>query len=130
MNVRKETILVVDDTDEVRNMVCRILSQHGYHVLEAADGTEALEVSEAHNHGIHLLLTDVVMPRMNGEELAQRLCTIIPRLRLIFMSGYMDAGSLRRSAGAATFLTKPFTAHTLTRKVRETLDSPHDCQTG
>ncbi len=130
MNLRKETILVVDDTDEVRKMVCRILSQSGYHVLEAADGTEALQVSEAHNHGIHLLLTDVVMPRMNGRELAERLCTRIPRLRLIFMSGYMDAGTLHRGGEVATFLPKPFSAHTLTRKVRETLDSPHNCQTG
>ena len=128
--MRKETILVVDDAEEIRRMVCGILSRHGYHVLEAADGTEALEVSEANNHGIELLLTDFVMPRMNGGELADRLCSVIPRLRLIFMSGYMDVGALQHMAGTATFLSKPFTAHTLTRKVRETLDSPRCCKSG
>jgi two-component system cell cycle sensor histidine kinase/response regulator CckA len=124
VDVRKETILVVDDTEEVRKMVCQILAQHGYRVLEASDGTEALAVSEAHNHGIHLLLTDVLMPHMNGGELAERLSRINPRIRMIFMSGYTDDVRVQKTAQSATFLPKPFTSRTLTSKVREVLDAP------
>ena len=122
--VAQETILVVEDTDEVRKLICRILAEHGYKVLEAADGDEALQVSEAHDHGIHLLLTDMVMPRMNGGELAERLRSLIPSLRMIFMSGYTDSIRIHQGGQVTTFLAKPFTPHALARKVREVLDAP------
>jgi two-component system cell cycle sensor histidine kinase/response regulator CckA len=128
--VRKETILVVDDTEDVRKMIRLVLTQHGYRVLEAADGAEALEVSEANNHSIHLLLTDVVMPRMDGGELADRLSRLIPSLRMIFMSGYADHPVVRHVERSTTFLAKPFTSHSLARTVREALDSPGDSQNG
>jgi two-component system cell cycle sensor histidine kinase/response regulator CckA len=119
----RKIILVVDDTPAIRKMICQILARHGYTVLEAADGREALEVSEAHNHGIHLLLTDIIMPRMNGGELAEHLRRINPRLPMIFMSGYTSDGFGPRPARATSFLAKPFTPHELTRTVREVLDS-------
>ena len=119
----RETILVVDDTVEVRRMTCEALESHGYTVLEAADGHEALEVFEANQNGIHLLLTDVVMPRMNGGELAERIRRINPRLRMIFMSGYTHDPCARQAAQLTTFLPKPFTSNTLTRTVRELLDA-------
>jgi len=122
-NSGRETILVVDDTAEIRRMICQTLAHNGYTVLEAADGREALEVSEAHNHGIHLLLTDMVMPRMNGRELAEELCRINPDLRMIIMSGYACDERVRQADCVAAFLPKPFTSHVLTRTVREVLDA-------
>jgi two-component system, cell cycle sensor histidine kinase and response regulator CckA len=120
----KETILVVEDTDEVRRMICHILLQHGYTVLEAADGPEALEVIGSYGSPIHLLLTDVIMPRMNGGELAERLRVTHPRLRMIFMSGYTDDAIVNRIERLAVFLAKPFTSLALVHKVREVLEAP------
>ena len=117
----RETILVVDDTVEVRRMTCETLARYGYTVLEAGDGREALQVFENHGEGIHLLLTDIVMPGMGGGELAQRLRRIKPELRMIFMSGYAGEPWVR-DAQLARFLAKPFSSHTLARTVREVLD--------
>jgi two-component system, cell cycle sensor histidine kinase and response regulator CckA len=119
----RETILVVEDTDDVRRMICQILTQHGYKVLEAANGEEALKVYGAN---IHLVLTDVVMPQMNGRQLAEELRRINPATRLIFMSGYTDDPMIDRLEYVAVFLAKPFTSMALTRKVREVLDNPGD----
>ena len=121
---RRETILVVEDTDDVRKMICQILLQHGYHVLEAANGQEALELCSSHGNLIHLLLTDIVMPRMNGGELAEHVRRMHPRLPMILMSGYADDDLVRHLARLAVFLAKPFTAVALMRKVREVLDGP------
>ena len=120
----KETILVVDDTDDVRRMICQILLQHGYHVLEATNGQEALELCSSYGNPIHLVLTDVVMPHMNGGELAEHVRRMNPRLPMIFMSGYADDALVRHMARLAVFLAKPFTSVALTRKIREVLDAP------
>jgi two-component system cell cycle sensor histidine kinase/response regulator CckA len=123
---RRETILVVDDTEEVRRMIRHILVQHGYDVLEAANGVEALKVYGAN---IHLVLTDVIMPEMNGRELADHLRRINPATRMIFMSGYSDDPLVNRIERLAVFLAKPFTSAALTRKIREVLDTPgHDLE--
>ena len=120
----QQTILVVEDTDDLRRMICQILEQHGYRVLEASNGLEALELCSSYDHAIHLLLTDVLMPRMNGGELAEHVRRLNPRLPMIFMSGYADDAVVRRAARLAVFLAKPFTSAALTRKIREVLDTP------
>jgi two-component system cell cycle sensor histidine kinase/response regulator CckA len=120
----RETILVVEDTDDVRRMICQILLQDGYTVLEAANGVEALEISDTCKD-IHLVLTDVVMPQMNGRELAEHLSRTQPSTRLIFMSGYTEDPMVVNAIGRlAFFLAKPFTPVTLTSKIREVLDRP------
>ena len=121
---RTETILVVEDTDDLRRMICQILLQNGYRVLEACDGVEALRVCSSHDDAIHLLLTDVIMPRMSGGELAERLRRLNPQLPMIFMSGYTGEDEVCRTAALAAFLAKPFTSVALTQKVREVLDAP------
>jgi two-component system cell cycle sensor histidine kinase/response regulator CckA len=122
----RETILVVDDTEEVRRMIRHILVQHGYNVLEAANGVEALRL---YGSNIHLVLTDVVMPEMNGRELADHLRRINPATRMIFMSGYSDDPMVNRIERLAVFLAKPFTSMALTRTIREVLDTPgHDLE--
>jgi CheY-like chemotaxis protein len=121
----KETILVVEDGEAVRNLVCRMLVQSGYRVLEACDGREALRLCEAHPEPIQLVLTDLVMPHMKGAELAERLRRIRPDLRVLLMSGYTDEPVVHRlGRGSVAFLQKPFTSVGLVEKVRQVLDSP------
>ncbi len=110
----------------VRRFAREILSGNGYKVLEAGNGREALLLSEAHRGEIHLLLTDVVMPKMSGRELTERIRPLRPDLRILYMSGYIDDAILRRDVleDGAPFLQKPFTSEVLARKVREVLDSP------
>ena len=120
-----ETILVVEDGESIRKMVCAMLIQSGYHCLGVADGAEALRLVENAPHSIDLVLTDVVMPKMGGLELAHRLARVRPDLRIIFMSGYSDDVLVRAIERApANFLPKPFTASALTVKVRQALDRP------
>jgi PAS domain S-box-containing protein len=114
-----ETVLVVEDQAQVREMTCSILKQFGYQVLEASSGEEALCLAEAHTGPLHLLLTDVVMPGMNGMELATRLKTMRPT-PILFMSGYSDRTEAVHDSGV-TYIQKPFTSDTLVRKVREIL---------
>lgn len=120
-----ETILVAEDEPGVRTLVSHTLRQHGYTVLEAAHGTEALAVSERHTKAIHLLLTDVVMPQINGRELAERLVDKLPGLRVLFMSGYTDDAVLIGGLCAAdtNFLQKPFTTGALATRVRQVLST-------
>jgi PAS domain S-box-containing protein len=120
-----ETILVVEDEDGVRKLIKEILEHHGYRVIVAGQGAEALQVSRAHQGRIDLLLTDVIMPGMSGRELADQLSRELSGLKILFLSGYTDSvivdfGVL--SAGTA-FLQKPFTPDVLARKVREVLDA-------
>jgi CheY-like chemotaxis protein len=121
---RGETILLVEDAQRVRAVVREILEMSGYPVLEARHGAEALEVSNQHAGPIHLLLTDVVMPQMSGRELAQRLATLRPDLKVLYMSGYTDDAIVRHGvlASGIAFLSKPFTPDALALKVREVLD--------
>jgi CheY-like chemotaxis protein len=119
-----ESILLVEDAQRVRAVVREILEMSGYTVLEARHGVEALEVSNRHAGTIHLLLTDVVMPQMSGRELSQRLATLRPGLKVLYMSGYTDDAIVRHGVLAAgiAFLSKPFTPDALALKVREVLD--------
>jgi PAS domain S-box-containing protein len=119
-----ETILVVEDEDGVRELLWKILTDHGHTVLEARHGRDALTVAGGYNHPIQLLLTDVVMPEMGAGELADQLLAQRPDMKVLFISGYTNDEILRRgiSRQEAAFIQKPFTAEDLMRKVREVLD--------
>jgi len=120
-----ETILLVEDEDQVRVVVRGILKRQGYHVIELQNGGEALLFCEKYSNTIDLLLTDVVMPRMGGPELARRLATLRPTMKILFMSGYTDDAVVRHGAldAGIAFIQKPLTPGTLARKVREVLDA-------
>ena len=119
-----ETILLVDDEEGVRKLVSAVLKSNGYDVLEASNGSAALTAYEKNGHKIDMVLTDVVMPQMNGFELGRELRTRTPELKILYMSGYRDnpiAGALGEAPKA--FLHKPFTPDALLAKVREVLDT-------
>jgi two-component system, cell cycle sensor histidine kinase and response regulator CckA len=120
-----ETILVVDDEPAVRRMVVRCLGGLGYTVLEAEHGAEALDMLDLHSGSVALVLTDVVMPVLNGRELGERLLAARPDLPVLFMSGYTDDEVVRRGLlrPDAPFLQKPFEPANLSRLVREMLDA-------
>ena len=119
-----ETVLLAEDEEVVRRLAREILIDNGYQVLDAGNGREALLISEAHRGEIHLLLTDVVMPRLSGRELVERIRPLRPDMRVLYMSGYTDDAILRHGVleEEVPFLQKPFTAEILARKVREVLD--------
>lgn len=119
-----ETVLLIEDEDVVRNLVRTILQRHGYTVLEAPDGTEAMGVLGRHLGRVHLLLTDVVIPQMSGPELAEQVAASRPETRVLYMSGYTDNAIVHHGVldQGLAFLQKPFTPETLLRKVREVLD--------
>ncbi|MBI5577491.1 MAG: PAS domain S-box protein [Deltaproteobacteria bacterium] len=121
----RETILVVEDEEMVRELVCEILLRSGYTVLEAGNGEEALEISMRYGKPIHLMVTDMVMPKMSGQELAERLSPLRREMKVLFMSGYTDKVSLHHRVAnrEVAFLQKPFGPGTLTTKVREVLES-------
>jgi two-component system cell cycle sensor histidine kinase/response regulator CckA len=120
-----ETILIVEDEAAVRRMAARALAAQGYAILEAENGAEALEVLARGDSPIDLVLTDVVMPLVNGRELGERLSVERPGLRVLFMSGYTDDDIVRRGLlrPGSPFLQKPFMPGDLSRKVREVLDT-------
>jgi CheY-like chemotaxis protein len=119
-----ETVLLVEDDENVRSLARKILELEGYSVLEAGGGYEALRLADRYRATIHLLLTDVVMPQVNGRELAEELVRRRSGLKVLYLSGYTDDAILRH--GIATddvaFLYKPFTPGTLAQKVRAVLD--------
>jgi PAS domain S-box-containing protein len=122
-----ETILLVEDDAALRTMAKRVLVAAGYTVLEARSPTDAIDLSERHQGLLDLLLTDVVMPAMNGRAMAERIGESRPGLRVLFMSGYTDDDVVRRGVVTATaeFLQKPFTPEQLMRRVREVFDGTH-----
>jgi CheY-like chemotaxis protein len=119
-----ETVLVVEDEDAVRELVRRTLARVGYRVLDAGNGQEATRVAERHDGPIHLLITDVVMPGMNGSELATELTRSRPDLEVIYISGYADSEVVRRGVrrDPERFLDKPFSSENLLRLARARLD--------
>ena len=120
-----ETILLVEDEEAVRSLAARILQRMGYKVLESMSPEDALQISAEYKEPIHLLLTDVVLPRISGRTVAERLAPLRPSMRVLFMSGYTDDSIVRSGVLEATaaFLQKPFTHASLARKVREVLDA-------
>jgi two-component system cell cycle sensor histidine kinase/response regulator CckA len=117
-----ETVLVVDDEDAVRKLLVEVLSFGSYQVLEARDGEHALEVAEAHEGSIGLLVTDVVMPKMKGPALAERLRARYPALQTLYISGYAEREALSSLGENAHFLAKPFLPGELFRVAREILE--------
>ncbi len=121
-----ETILLVEDEDAVRRFTALALRGSGYTVLTAEDGEEALRVATSYTGPIHLLVTDVVMPRLGGRQLAERLRASHPEARVLYVSGYTDDAVIRHGVheAGANFLHKPFAPSELARKVRAVLDEP------
>ncbi|MGH9347923.1 MAG: ATP-binding protein, partial [Vicinamibacterales bacterium] len=119
-----ETILLVEDEGGVRELVRKILERYGYLVLSARDAADAMTIDERHDNPIHLLLTDIVMPGLNGPDLAQRLVRRRPAMEVVYMSGFAHhvAVGLGSVSDRTCFLQKPFTAETLAAMVRECLD--------
>jgi PAS domain S-box-containing protein len=120
---RGETILLVEDEEDLRKLALELLTQHGYTVLEAPDGLAALRLAEAYPGAIDLLVSDVVMPGMDGRQLAGRLAALRPAIKTLFMSGYTDDTVLRHDILTAetSFLQKPFSVAALPQKVRQVL---------
>jgi two-component system, cell cycle sensor histidine kinase and response regulator CckA len=118
MTMNPITILIADDDHENRDFVAKILRRTGYHVLEAADGLEALELATRHPGPIDILVTDLRMPRMEGPELCRRMRAKSPATKFVIMSGYSDL----TLDSELVFLSKPFSVPDLLRSVRRALE--------
>ncbi|KQC11800.1 MAG: hypothetical protein APR54_02735 [Candidatus Cloacimonas sp. SDB] len=120
-----ETILLTEDEESIREFVLDILEEYGYTILEAENGTEALEKAKNYKKNIHLLLSDVIMPSMNGQQLAEALKDVHPETKVMFMSGYTESTAIQKGILELKtgFLQKPFSANDLITKVRKILDS-------
>ena len=119
----KETILLVEDEAIVREMAREFLTELGYTVLEAKNGATAIQMASKHQGRIHLLLTDMVMPKMTGRTLAQKLAAKQPQMKVLYMSGYPRSAEISRTLlpDGAAFIPKPFTSESLGQSVRQTL---------
>jgi PAS domain S-box-containing protein len=120
-----ETILVVEDEDEIRDMVREYLERKGYTVVTANNGSEALQVAQRYKGSIHLLLTDVVMPQVGGHELARQIKGMRPRIKILFTSGYPEHAALNENFTdqSAVILQKPYPLNTLASRIRQMLDT-------
>ncbi len=120
-----ETVLIVEDQEVVRSLAVRILADKGYLVLQAGQGEEALRLCREHGGPIHLMVTDVVMPGMNGPELARAVQADRPDMKVIYMSGYIESSTIRSEVltKGEIYIQKPFTGEFFALKVRETLDA-------
>lgn len=125
-----ETILVAEDEVALRTLICETLERFGYKVLLAADGKEAVRLSEQCDEPIHLLIADVVMPRMSGREVAEQVTAARPKIEVLYVSGYTDDAIIQRGAIGPNkaFLQKPFTPAALARKVRQILEHQPDAK--
>ena len=119
--VTPATILLVDDDEAVRHFAGNVLSKQGFRIIEAADGSEALEAAADGATQVDLLLTDVIMPKINGLVLAQRLLQQRPGTCVVYMSGYVEQTMLPPRPPESSWLQKPFSAETLTAIVRQAL---------
>ncbi len=121
-----ETVLLVEDSEPLRALIKEFLNDSGYTVLEAANGNDAIRIASEFGGPIHLLLTDVVMPGMGGQQLAEQLTRIRPATKVLYMSGYPNAGIAHSGilAAGVVLLEKPFTREILSRRVRQVLDQP------
>jgi len=119
-----ETLLIVENEAAIRNLLQMALRKNGYTVLAAESGREALDLVSTHSGPIHLLITDVMMPDIDGPELVRRLSAIRPETRALFMSGYMDdaLGEQGVLPSSVNFIQKPFSPSTIAQKVRDILD--------
>jgi DNA-binding NtrC family response regulator len=128
VNGGHETILVVEDDPLIRKLATRVLERLGYTVLQAENGFSAMEVVRCHAGEIMLLLSDVVMPLMNGQVLAERLLAARPGLKVLYVSGYTDNLLVHQEVEdrSVAFLQKPYTPSSLAQKVRDVLDSVPD----
>jgi two-component system cell cycle sensor histidine kinase/response regulator CckA len=122
-----ETILVVEDDEEVRKLAAKILESQGYRILETSNGDDAIAACEKYKSSIHLMLADIVMPGMSGTELAKLLKPLNPEIRTLYMSGYTDSAIVHHEVveEGVNYIQKPFTMEGLVRKVREVLDNKH-----
>ena len=123
-----ETILIVEDEEEVRKLSGKILERQGYRILETSNGDDALLACERHKSPIHLMLADVIMPGMSGSELAKLLKPLYPEIKILYMSGYTDDAIVRHGVlqKGVNYIQKPFTMERLARKVREVLNKDSD----
>jgi two-component system cell cycle sensor histidine kinase/response regulator CckA len=117
------TVLLVEDEESLRELIREILQANGYEVLEAEDPPKAIEIAERHQGAIHLLLTDILMPGMNGRVLAQRVRERRPAIRVLYMSGHTEDSVAQNGLvePGALMISKPFTQESLARKLREAL---------
>jgi CheY-like chemotaxis protein len=124
----KETILIVEDEEEVRKLAGKILERQGYRILETSNGDDALLACERRKSPIHLMLADIIMPGMSGSELAKLLKPLYPEIKILYMSGYTDDAIVRHGVleKGVNYIQKPFTMEGLARKVREVLDKDSD----
>jgi PAS domain S-box-containing protein len=120
-----ETILLVEDEGALREFAAKVLEGYGYNVLKSPDGADALHKEQQYKEPVDLLLTDVVMPKMSGRDVAECLNLLRPEMKVLYMSGYTDDAIVRQGIleAGAHFLQKPFTPYALAKKVREVLDS-------
>jgi PAS domain S-box-containing protein len=124
----RETVLVVEDQPEVLKLACTILEGYGYRVLSASNGEEALRMCESFPGPVHAMLTDVVMPRMNGWDLAVRMVALRPEIRVLYMSGYTGKVPVQEAVGsqAVDYIQKPFSPEALAAALRRSLDRPRE----